>query len=145
MSLGGLWLVDTDLVASMGEITVDYDRPLLAPMKSFRLVSKMGEAQVSNLGNASPSSVYVRHRMGSMSLGLQGAWQNDARVEGGITMGELVVWVPEDVLLDVENMSQVIGEANVFDPSKLQGLDEDAPTLKLDLRGGMGSIEVRRR
>jgi len=144
MDLGGLWLVKTDLVAGMGDFTIDYDKPLLAPMKSFRLVSKMGEARVRNLGNASPSSVYFRHRMGAMSVDMRGAWQNDAEAEGDIGMGELIVWVPDDVFVDVENMTQVIGAATVADRSMLEELDEDAPTLRLDLSGGMGSIEVRR-
>jgi len=145
MDLGGLWLVNTDLIASMGEFTIDFEEPLLVPMNDFRLVSKMGESRVRNLGNASPSSVYVRHRMGAMSVGLWGDWQNDTRVEGGIGMGELVVWVPEDVNVDVENMTQVIGAANLADRSMLEEVDEDAPTIRLDLSGGMGSIEVRRR
>jgi hypothetical protein len=109
MDLGGLWLVDTDLDASMGEFTIDFEEPLLAPMNDFRLVSKMGESR------------------------------------GGIGMGELLVWVPDDVNVDVENMTQVIGASNVADRSMLEELDEDAPTLRLDLSGGMGSIEVRRR
>lgn len=74
-----------------------------------------------------------------------GDWQNDTRVEGRIGMGELVVWVPEDVNVDVENMTQVIGAANLADRSMLEEVDEDAPTIRLDLSGGMGSIEVRRR
>jgi len=105
----------------------------------------MGEARVRNLGNASPSSVYVRHRMGAMSVDMSGAWQNDTEVKGGIGMGELIVWVPDDVFVDVENMTQVIGAATVADRSMLEELDEDAPTLRLNLSGGMGSIEVRRR
>jgi len=145
MDLGGLWLVDTDLVAGMGEFTVDFAEPLLVPMNEFRLVSKMGEARVGGLGNASPSTVHVRHRMGAMSLGLVGAWQNDVQVEGGISMGDFVVWVPDDVHVDVENMRQIIGASSVADRSMLDELDEDAPTLRLDLSGGMGSLEVRRR
>ena len=87
----------------------------------------------------------VRHRMGAMSLSLLGDWQNDTRVEGGIGMGELVVWVPDDVNVEIDQMTQIIGAANVADRSMLEELDEDAPTLELELSGGMGSIEVRRR
>lgn len=144
MDLGGLWLVDVDLVASMGEFTVDFEEPLLVPMNDFRLASKMGEGRVRSLGNASPSTVSVRHRMGAMSLGLVGNWRNDVQVEGGIGMGEFVVWVPDHVHVDVENMTQVIGASSVADRSMLEELDDDAPTLRLDLSGGMGSLEVRR-
>ena len=80
----------------------------------------------------------------AMSVDMRGAWQNDAEVEGDIGMGELIVWVPDDVFVDVENMTQVIGAATVADRSMLEELDEGAPTLRLDLSGGMGSIEVRR-
>ena len=145
MDLGGLWLVDTDLSASMGEFTVDFDEPLLVPMNDFRVAAKMGDARVRNLGNASPSTVNVRHRMGAMSLDLVGAWKNDTRVQGGISMGEFVVWVPDDVHVDVENMRQILGDSSVADRSMLDEPDEDAPTLRLDLSGGMGSLEVRRR
>jgi hypothetical protein len=145
MDLGGLWLVNTDLVAGMGEFTIDFDEPLLAPMDGFRLASKMGECRVRSLGNASPSTVHVRHRMGALSLGLVGAWQNDTEVRGGITMGELLVWVPDDVHVDVENMRQVLGASNVADRSMLDEVDEAAPTLRLNLSGGMGSVEVLRR
>ena len=145
MDLGGLWLIDTDLVARMGDFTFDFEEPLLAPMNAFRLTSRMGDSKVRNLGNASPSSVAVRHRMGAMSLSLLGDWQNDTRVEGGIGMGELVVWVPDDVNVEIDQMTQIIGAANVADRSMLEELDEDAPTLELELSGGMGSIEVHRR
>jgi hypothetical protein len=59
-------------------------------------------------------------------------------------MGEFVVWVPDHVHVDVENMTQVIGASSVADRSMLEELDEDAPTLRLNLSGGMGSLEVRR-
>jgi len=144
MDLGGLWLIDLDLAAKMGEFTIDFDEPLLTPMNDFRLVSKMGEARVRSLGNASPSTVSVSHLMGALSLGLVGEWQNDTEVTGGISMGELIVWVPDDVHVDVENLSQILGASNVADRRMLDELDEDAPTLRLDLAGGMGSVEVRR-
>ena len=144
MDLGGLWLVDADLDASMGEFKIDFGEPLLAPMNGFRMATKMGECTIRNLGNASPSTVYVHHRMGALSLGLAGHWQNDTEVRGGLVMGELVVWVPDDVHVDVGNMVQVLGTSNVADSPMFDELDEDAPTLHLDLSGGMGSIEVRR-
>lgn len=145
MDLGGLWLTDMDLVAKMGEFTIDFDEPLLAPMNDFRLVSRMGESRVRGLGNASPSTVHVGHTMGAMSLDLVGEWRNDTEVTGGVAMGELVVWVPDDVHIDIENLSQILGASNVADRQMLDELDEDAPTLRLDLSAGMGSVEVRER
>jgi hypothetical protein len=145
MDLGGLWIVDTDLDARMGEFTVDFDRPLMVPMNEFRFVSRMGEATLRNMGNASPASVDVSHRMGQLNLGLTGDWKNDCKVGGGVGMGEMLVWVPDDVGVEIENVRQIIGASNVAERSRPEDLDENAPTLRLNLRGGMGSIEVRRR
>ena len=57
-------------------------------------------------------------------------------------MGECTIAAPDGVRLIVERASVVMGGKSIRlpDPSSLP---EDAPTLRLDLRGSMGEIRVR--
>jgi hypothetical protein len=141
--LGGLWLQEIDLSTRMGEFVLDFDEPLLAPMKRFRLVAGMGDARVNGLGHASPEHVYASQKMGSLQLDLRGDWVRDATVQGHVGMGDLTVRLPQGVNVKLDDVDQILGSTELGGRLREEH-DENAPTLSLRLSQKLGSIQLSR-
>lgn len=140
--LGGLWLEEVDLEANMGQHTLSFSEPSPAPAESFRLRGQMGQIEIRDLGNASPRSVEVSHRMGEMSVGLEGQWENDGEVAMRCQMGECSLSTPGGVRILAERTAVIMGGKSIRlpDPSTVP---DGAHTLRLDVRGSMGEVRVR--
>ncbi len=138
--LGGLWVRRVDLELGAGDHFVEFSDPLPYPMESFRTESSMGSVEVRSLGDASPDSVEVDHSMGELFLDLKGAWQGDAEVDVGFSMGECRVWLPEDVHVEIERASVGLGESSIDRPRS--DPPADAPTLALRVSGSMGEANI---
>lgn len=141
--LGGLWLVDTDLRIRTGEHRLGFDEPTPEPMKRFELEARMGEFEVSGLGNASPSTVAIRGGMGEMRLDLRGQWRNDTEVAGRWRMGPFDVRVPPDVKVETDGVTVFMGAADTSRLRRRPDPGEEAPTMRLDLAASMGELVVR--
>ncbi len=138
--LGGLWVRRVDLELGPGDHFVEFSDPLPYPMEKFRAESSMGSVEIRSLGDASPGSVEVDHSMGEILLDLKGAWQSDADVDIGFSMGECRVWLPENVNVDIERASVSIGESSIDRPR--DDPPEGAPTLTLRVSGNMGEVDI---
>ena len=143
LDLGGLAMTRIGLEAGMGSHSVHFSDPLTRPLESLTLKSSMGEVLLNRVGNASPARLDVGHRMGKLELDLRGQWQNDSRISGRLTMGELRYRAPDYVNIDASGVRATMGERFV-DP-EIRGRDADPalPTLKLEGSVFMGSIDVR--
>ncbi len=138
--LGGLWVRRVDLELGPGDHFVEFSDPLPYPMEDFRAESSMGSVEIRSLGDASPASVEVGHSMGELFLDLQGAWQGDTEVDVNFSMGECRVWLPENVVVDIERASVGIGESSIDQPR--HDPPEGAPTLTLRVSGNMGEVDI---
>ncbi|MEM6455028.1 MAG: hypothetical protein AAF772_08030 [Acidobacteriota bacterium] len=141
--LGGLWLTSVDVRYGAGEHFLEFREPTPYPMKEFRVNSGTGETELRNLGNGSPSTISVSHRIGEFLVDLDGAWRNDASVEMEIGIGEANVWLPETAHVDVTGTDIMIGERRV-DRSDGPDLPDDAPRLTLKARGRIGEVRIER-
>jgi len=103
----------------------------------------MGEFDVKQLGNASPSAITVRGGMGEMNLDLRGPWRNDTEVAGRWRMGAFVVRVPSDVKVETDGATIFMGGADLSGLRRLPEPPEGAATIRLDLSGSMGELVVR--
>ncbi len=142
IELGGLWIEEVDLKVGMGEHRLAVSEPTTVPMESLRLRGRMGEVVLRDLGNASPRTVDLGHRMGELTAGLAGQWRRDATIAMGCMMGECTLERPEGVAIVVERASVFMGgkSLDLPDPSEVP---PGAPTLHLDLRGMMGETRVQ--
>ncbi len=138
--LGGLWIRRVDVELGLGDHFVEFSDPLPYPMESFRAATSMGSIEVRSLGDASPGSVEVDHSMGELFLDLKGAWQDDAEIDIGFSMGECRIWLPEDVRVDIERASVELGESSIDRPRA--DPPEDAPTLTLNVSGSLGEVDI---
>ncbi len=139
--LGGLWIRRVDVEFGAGDHFVEFSDPLPYPMDSFRADSSVGSVEVRALGDASPRSVEVDHGLGELFLDLKGAWRGDAEIDIDFGIGECLLWLPEDVNVDIERASVSIGESSIDRPRSTP-VPEDAPTLTLSMSGSIGEVRV---
>ena len=141
-NLGGLWLRRVDLEYGMGDHFMEFREPLPYPMNSLRIDGSMGNVELRGIGNSSPREVSVEHSMGDLLIDLDGHWRNDAQIKGSLSMGQIRVWVPDEVRVDAD-ADVSMGEVRVdtFDDS---GLPDDTPLLSIDVDGSMGSVVIER-
>ena len=142
--LGGLWVAEIDLEFGIGEHALSFSEPLPLPMKSLRLDTSIGVLQVDSLGNASPRLVEIRHSVGETEIDLHGAWQQDAEIRIWCGIGECDVRVPDDVNIDLQRASVLIGESGSSLGRNRPQPDPAAPTLELSVSGQIGELKVRR-
>jgi hypothetical protein len=143
IELGGLSVRDVDLDVSMGEHAIDFSDPVPEPLQRFKVGAGMGEFRFGGLGNASPSSIVLRGRMGEATLDLRGDWCNDASVTARWVMGACIVRVPDDVHLDTDGVTVFLGAASTSDLARRPAPPTGAPTLDLNLSASMGEVQVR--
>ena len=53
---------------------------------------------------------------GELFVDLKGAWQDDVEVDVDFSMGEVRVWLPENVRVNVERASVGVGESSIDRP-----------------------------
>ncbi|HVS15122.1 MAG TPA: hypothetical protein VMV46_14435 [Thermoanaerobaculia bacterium] len=142
LDLGGLWLRRVDLDGGTGEHTITFDRPLRSPLELFAVRKSIGELTVESLGNASPAVVELEQSVGEITVDLGGAWVTDSELRISNRIGEVSIRAPDRARLEIDSASIGIGERVIRSPSG-EGLPDDAPTLRLLVRGQVGEINVR--
>ena len=141
--LGGLWIPEIDLETSAGAQALRFDEPTREPMERLKVMGSVGELRLETIGNASPREVKVAHSIGDRRLDLRGAWRNDSTISASFSIGEIRVDLPETARVEVGRQDINIGEVNKWEMKELPDLPEDAPLLKLDVQGSIGSIVVK--
>jgi len=139
--LGGLTLRNVDLAYGVGEHFLELREPTPLPMGSFRADASIGEVEIRDLGQASPSAVTVEHGVGELFLDLQGPWRRDATVDVDLGIGEARLWLPKEVRVEMESSGVNIGESRIDLPDP-ESLPEDAPTLSVRIKGNIGELDV---
>jgi hypothetical protein len=141
IDLGGLWIRNVDLELGTGDHFLEFREPLPFPMGDFAVDSSIGEVEVRNLGAASPRSVVVGHGLGELLVDLHGPWRRDAEVDVRCGVGECRLWLPDTARVDMKSAKIGIGESHVERPDD-EDLPADAPTLTINMRGGLGDLRV---
>lgn len=143
LELGGLWIESVDLEIGIGQHTIDFDEPLLAPMTKFKIDGSIGELHVRRLGNASPESVRIDHSIGEVYVDLRGAWQNDSDVFVSSSIGECHVNLPSDRIdLELIGGSVTFGESDTRGARGRAEAPEGAPVVRLTVRHTLGELRL---
>jgi hypothetical protein len=137
LELGGLWLTEIDVTAEKGGIDFDFDRPTIAPLEKLHIRAKQGGLSVRQIGNASPRTVDIDHRMGGMNIDLHGNWLRDADVRIKNMMGGGKVSVPDNVRVEWTGDVTVPGES-------LRPQEIPQPNMRLSIASFWGSANIDR-
>lgn len=134
LELGGLWLTDVDLEFEKGGLDVSFDRPLLAPLHSFRIHGKQGGMSTRMVGNASPEEVDIFWQQGGSQVDLRGQWVNDSALSIRSRMGGNHIQLPRGVRIE-----GLPGRGPLLAPSE----DEvPVPTLHISTSSAMGGQQI---
>ena len=114
---------------------LEFDTPLAEPLRRMTLRSKQGGLFVDSLGNASPASVEIDHRMGGMFIDLEGAWVRDAEIRITQSMGGGEVHLPDDVEIVGLPMSQ-------FRAPRHHAPEIPLPKLTMSVSSRFGDLSV---
>ena len=131
LELGGLALTQVDLDMGFGDHYIGFDEPTPFPMQSFRVAASVGEMRIDRLGNASPGSVWVSHRIGELVLDLRGEWRGDSEISARCGIGECAVNLPRDVVVEMDEVSIGVGVRDLRelpDPSAMPEGTRRTPT-----------------
>ncbi len=141
LELGGLLLREVDLETGTGEHTVRFSEPLQFAMDRLAIDGSIGSLRLVDVGNASPREVRVQHSIGECEVDLKGLWTQDSDIRLDTSIGEGRVFVPEDVVVDVDSAGFVLGERRV-DVEEGAELPPGTPTLRIRSDSSIGEIRV---
>jgi predicted membrane protein len=133
---------DISMIAGVGKIDLSECK-----LTSFDFKMTAGEIQL-DLSNTSVPYVNFKAAAGEVEIDLSGEWKNDLRanIKGGV--GEITVFVPNNIGVKIE-ISGILGEINAptFKKkrktyvNKMYG--QTSETLYLDIFGGIGEINIK--
>lgn len=148
IELGGLSVIAVDLKLGVGDHQISFSEPTPAPLESFRAQGSTGALKIVQLGNASPQSVYVSHKVGELEVDLGGEWnlaadaEVDVEVRSGI--GENTIRIPETAFIVLESKSWVLGEMNTHAlMDQPESGAEELPTLNVGVVHRIGEMSFR--
>lgn len=147
VDLGGLALTDLDLSTGASESVVDVSQ--LNPAQMSAASFEVGAAQfaVRRLGNLNAERIEVSAGVGSITLGLDGRWQRDARIGIEMGLGSLELHVPEGLGLRLRKdsfLTALDSEGLIKRGDVYESLDFDSAERRvvIDLDAAFGSVAV---
>lgn len=147
LDLGGLSLTDLDLSTGASESTVTVSEPNPLSMSSATFSVGAAEFEVTGLGNLNAERIDVNAGVGSITLGLDGEWEGDARLSIDMGLGSLEIHVPEglgirlrkDSFLTSLDSEGLIKRGDVYESPDF---DEADYRVTIDLAAAFGSVAV---
>jgi hypothetical protein len=108
LDLGGMRLTRLAVESGASDAVLHFDAPNRVPMERLDLDVGAASLRARGLANARARDVRVRMNVGSAELDFDGEWTNDVELQLQITVGKVVLRVPDDVGVRVET-SGVLG------------------------------------
>ncbi len=147
IDLGGLMLTDLEVNLSTGDHRLDFSEPLAAELPRVLLAGRMGNIELSNLGNSRALELDATSSMGRFTADLAGVWRQGEVSDLSFShrMGELVLNIPDSVRIadDSESSVRFGGESSSVDGGGNTG-DSESPVVRLKLATTMGETRIRR-
>jgi len=147
VDLGGLALTGLELSTGASESTIDVSEPSTSAMEVARFEVGAAEFTARRLGNLNASRIEVDAGVGSLTLWLDGEWQQDARLAIDMGLGSLELRVPEGLGLRLREdsfLTSLDSEGMVKRDDVYESLDwsEASRKVTVDLDAAFGSVKV---
>ena len=147
LDLGGLALTDLDLSTGASESVVDFSEPNSASIVSASFEVGAAEFTVMNIGNLNAERIDFDAGVGSITIGLDGRWQQDAHVQIDMGLGSLELLVPEglglrlrkDSFLTALDSEGLIKRGDHYESPDWSRADR---RVTVDLDAAFGSVKV---
>jgi hypothetical protein len=147
LDLGGLALTNLDLSTGASESTIDISEPNRAQMETARFEVGAAEFTVNSLGNLNAERIEFDAGVGSLVVGLDGAWEREARLDIEMGLGALELRVPEGLGVRLNKnsfLTALDSEGLVKRGDTFESLDWDEARRRvtINLDAAFGSVEV---
>lgn len=147
LDLGGLALTDLDLRTGASESDIDVSEPNPSRIETARFEVGAAEFTARNLGNLNADRIEVDAGVGSITLGFEGRWRRDTRVDIDMGLGSLELRVPEglgirlrkDSFLTSLDSEGLVKRGDVYESLNFDAADRRV-TIELD--AAFGSVSV---
>jgi hypothetical protein len=97
LDLGGLQIEKLDADLGAGDFTLSFDEPNAAEMSRLTLDTGASRLEIDGVGNASPEEMVVQGGAGEITLDLTGDWARSADIEVTAGVGQITLYLPDDV------------------------------------------------
>jgi hypothetical protein len=132
MDFADLALSAADVELDRGVLLISASDPMDVPMERLSVRSRIGTMRLDRLGNASPATLDVHHRLGAAQVNLRGGWRADADIDFQVAFGTGELRLPGDV--------RIVGLGR---PVELPAEQEiPLPTLRIGTHSNIGGIRV---
>jgi hypothetical protein len=147
IDLGGLALTELHLSTGASESLIDVSEPNSAAMASATFEVGAAQFTARRLGNLNAERIQLDAGVGSITLGLDGRWQRDARIGIDMGLGSLELRVPEglgvrlrkDSFLTALDSEGLVKRGNVYESLDF---DDAERRIVIDLDAAFGSVAV---
>jgi hypothetical protein len=132
MDFANLALSTADVELDRGVLLISASDPMDVPMKRMSVRSRIGTMRLDRLGNASPATLDVQHRLGVAQVYLDGPWRADAEIDFQVAFGTGELRLPADVRIDgLGRPLEIPAEREI-----------PLPTLRIGTHSVVGGIRV---
>lgn len=147
IDLGGLALTDLDLSTGASESSVTVSEPNSMTMSNATFAVGAAEFSVMGLGNLNSERIEVNAGVGSITLGLDGEWRQDARLSIDMGLGALEIHVPEGLGIRLRKdsfLTSLDSEGLIKRGDVYESLDFDDAEYRvsIDLDAAFGSVAI---
>lgn len=143
IDLTGLSLRRLVLDQAMGDADLVLKEPNPVEMEELDVHAKMGDVTLSGLGHAHTRRLDFGGSMGSYELDFDGPWAADLEGSINITMGNAVVDVPSEVILELANRRVVLGSLETSAARSEPGPEKKGRRLVLQTAVHFGNLSIR--
>jgi len=147
LDLGGLALTDLDLHTGASESVIDISEPNSEVIETARFEVGAADFTLHKLGNLNAERIEVDAGVGSLTLWLDGEWQQHSRLAIDMGLGALELRVPEGLGIQLRKdsfLTALDSEGLVKRGDTYESLDwNDADRqVTIDLDAAFGSVKV---
>lgn len=147
LDLTNLQIEKLDIDLGAGDFTVSFYEPNVAKMSRFTLDVGAASLEINGIGNASPEEMVVQGGAGEITLDLTGDWARSADIEVTAGIGQLTLYLPDDVGVKVDVTGglaniETSGLRRSGDAYVNDAYDEAEIELTIDVTTGVGQVNL---
>ncbi len=151
IDLGGLSLVGLDLTTWAGEVQVEFSEPNQREMDYLKINTKVGETEITRLGNARFKEAEINGGIGEMRVDFRGKILNEALADVDLDIGETTIYLPDDDVGVKLSVSKFLFLSDVEIPRNFRksgrhyysrNYDDAKNALTLRVSPGLGELNI---
>lgn len=153
VDMTGLQVTELRLSSGLSDLKLRFDEPNPVQMSELRIECGLGDLQAFNLGNANFERARLEGGLGSLKIGLSGAWRMaEVELKVDVGLGSARLEVPGDLGIEVNASDNFLSSVDLENDIKevhsglhrSKNWEAAAHRLIINADVGLGSLKVER-